>query len=144
VAQEHLATHHVRNALLTYQHRHPADRGAPRMLAATPSGQRHEFGLLIGALLAQLRGYDVVYLGVDLPSEELLWAAQKSQAEVLLLAASLPISGSGVEQLSELAHRLPERCQVWLGLTSDDPFEAPRVRLFRDFESFELALLESH
>ena len=142
VAHEHLATSHLRNSLLTYQHMHPVDRGASRMVVGSTEGHRHEFGLLIGALLAQLRGFDIVYLGVDLPADDLIWAARKSQADILLLAVSMQMSVIEGERLGKIASSLPERCETWLGLPASDPFEAPRVRRFSSFEEYELALLE--
>ena len=66
IAGEHLLTGTLRN-LLAGLLRERAGTGRPTLLA-TPSGERHEIGLLLVALLALDAGVDVVYLGVDLPA----------------------------------------------------------------------------
>ncbi|NIP80239.1 MAG: transcriptional regulator, partial [Gemmatimonadetes bacterium] len=45
------------------------------MLVATPAGDRHEIGALLVAAAALGTGWDVVYLGADLPASEIAVAA---------------------------------------------------------------------
>jgi MerR family transcriptional regulator, light-induced transcriptional regulator len=142
IAQEHLATVQMRNALLTYQHLHPADRGAPRIITGTPEGHRHEFGILIGALLAQLRGFDVIYLGIDLPLEELVWAARRSHPSLVLLAVAIGLRPDEGDRLNAMAKQLPDKTELWLGMPPTDTFASQSVRRFVSFEQLELALAE--
>ncbi len=142
IAHEHLATVQVRSALLTYQHLHPADRGAPRVITGTPEGHRHEFGIMIGALLAQLRGFEVIYLGVDLPYDEFLWAARRAQPSLVLLAVAITLRPDEGERLIAMAKQLPDKTEVWIGLPPTDTFASPIVRRFTAFEQLEMALTE--
>jgi DNA-binding transcriptional MerR regulator len=142
VAHEHLATVQMRNALLTYQHLFPVDRGAPRVVVTTLEGHRHEFGILIGALLAQIRGFEVIYLGVDLPADDILWAARRANAVLVILGAAVPIRELDSERLDHLALELPPRTELWLGLTPTDTYAHPQVRRFTAFEQLDLALAE--
>jgi methylmalonyl-CoA mutase cobalamin-binding subunit/DNA-binding transcriptional MerR regulator len=84
IAEEHLVTGMLRNLLASLMHGR-GGRGHPLVLA-TPSGERHEIGLLLVALLARDAGVDVVYLGVDLPAAEIVTAAASARAHVVGLS----------------------------------------------------------
>ncbi|MCO4746780.1 MAG: MerR family transcriptional regulator [Proteobacteria bacterium] len=45
---------------------------APLAICATPAGEHHEFGLLGAAFRLANRGYRLVYLGADVPTDQLL------------------------------------------------------------------------
>jgi MerR family transcriptional regulator, light-induced transcriptional regulator len=54
------------------------DRGAgPRALLACPSGERHDFGLIILGLALRDRGWRVTFLGPATPIETLAAAADQ-------------------------------------------------------------------
>ena len=59
--------------------------GEPPMLFTTPSGEQHEFGVLLAALAAAGAGANVVYLGPNLPSAEVARAAGELGAAVVVL-----------------------------------------------------------
>lgn len=71
IAQEHFASNYFRTHLLNYFKAGRAAKAGPKILLATPPGERHEGGLLILAAYLMLRGWQVVYLGADLPMEDL-------------------------------------------------------------------------
>ena len=50
--------------------------GAPLVAVATPSGHLHELGALLAASHAHESGWDVLYLGPNLPAEEIAAAAR--------------------------------------------------------------------
>jgi DNA-binding transcriptional MerR regulator len=62
-AAEHLASTVIRRFLEWLTEAAEVSTGAPLMLAATPAGQRHEFGALLAAVTGALAGWRVVYLG---------------------------------------------------------------------------------
>ena len=59
---------------------------APRILIATPAGHWHEFGALACALVASESGWQPYYFGPNLPSEEIVYAARKVNANALALS----------------------------------------------------------
>jgi len=65
VAHEHLASAAIRTVLGSLVRLAGSSPGRPRLIFATPSGERHEFGLLSGALLAASAGAYPLYLGPD-------------------------------------------------------------------------------
>lgn len=139
VGHEHLATAQLRSCLLARQHLYEHAPNAPRLLATTPAGHRHEFGVLVGALLALGRGFEVIYLGVDLPDKDLLWCVHKCEPQVLLLGTSMGLDKRDRPRLAEVLARVPARTRVWFGGPGDEPL-APGVELFSDFESLDAAL----
>jgi DNA-binding transcriptional MerR regulator/methylmalonyl-CoA mutase cobalamin-binding subunit len=88
VAQEHFASGWAREQLFVMMSALRNTR-ANAMIAvcATPSGDRHEFGILAVSIRLALRGWQVVYLGVDAPSEEVAGAILEVKPN--LVAASI-------------------------------------------------------
>ncbi len=76
-------------------------------MAATPAGERHEFGAMLAAVTAASEGWDVTYLGPDLPAEDIAAAARRREAQVVAL--SLVYSGAHprfTDELRRLRHDL--------------------------------------
>ncbi len=116
VGQEHIFSaliHGLIHSLLNiYKNR---NRG-PKMIFTTPSGERHEFGLLFSALLASHHGADCYYLGADLPLAELKEAARQLHPRVVVLSVvRRPIAPEQIEQVHHLATFLEGLSQLWLG-----------------------------
>lgn len=138
VAQEHFASAFIREKLIGMLHELDSGTagGAEAVCAGIP-GEAHEMGLIAAAIHLSLRGWRVIYLGMDLPYEELetVLAARRPA----LLCTSLMRSRSP-EEYSEIAHRLdtiaPERTVVVMGgrdVSVADRDELPsRVRLAHD------------
>ncbi len=92
VVHEHLASAVLRSFLWSLWRRSEPGPGAPSLVVATPSGQRHELGALLAAGIAADLGWRVVYLGVDLPAEEIAAAVQASGARAVLMSLVYPMS----------------------------------------------------
>ncbi len=63
---------------------------ARTLLVTTPAGQLHEIGDLVIALTAAAMGWRVLYLGSNLPAEEIAAAAQEKRARLILLSILYP------------------------------------------------------
>jgi methanogenic corrinoid protein MtbC1 len=85
IAQEHMATAVFRRVLGwllgMYQ-----EGGEHRLVVATPPGERHELGALMAAISAAIEGWNVTYLGADMPVKELLGAIGQTGAEAVALS----------------------------------------------------------
>jgi MerR family transcriptional regulator, light-induced transcriptional regulator len=106
VGQEHFCSAFVREKLVGLlamdESRHEANAGRPVALCAGAPGELHEFGLMAAAAHLGLRGWRLLYLGADLPVDEIARIAgqvsprllvssvigARSRAECLSLAAS--------------------------------------------------------
>lgn len=90
ISTEHLITACLRSLLgQQVQSRHHP-RGAPVVVVATPAGQQHELGALMAALTASEEGWSVVYLGPDLPAQEIARAAAQVRARAVALSLVYP------------------------------------------------------
>ncbi|MGH7688525.1 MAG: MerR family transcriptional regulator, partial [Gemmatimonadaceae bacterium] len=86
VAQEHLTTSTVRRAVVAAMRVGTPPDNAPRMVVATPAGERHELGALFAAVVAMTHGWAVTYLGADLPAADIAEAALAVGANVVALS----------------------------------------------------------
>jgi DNA-binding transcriptional MerR regulator/methylmalonyl-CoA mutase cobalamin-binding subunit len=90
VAQEHLASAVIRSVLGDMVLTHRADDRSPLLIATTPAGQQHEFGALIVAVTATACGWRSMYLGPNLPAEEIASSAGEAGADVIALSLVYP------------------------------------------------------
>lgn len=142
VAHEHLVSAQIKGFLFTFTRLLRPLPGAPRLIAATPAGHHHEFGALVAAYLAAARGLNVIYLGADVPDEDLLGAVDRSKADVLLLSVLLESTGSSRRPVDAILRRCAERIETWLGTppTHHRPDQLPSLRHFTRFEDLDAAL----
>jgi DNA-binding transcriptional MerR regulator len=147
IAQERMISMALRKQLSSVLDTYGRIATGPVMVFATPSGERHELGILMGALLASARNARCHYLGPDIPVADLATYATRVQARVLVL--SVLMQESSLPQLHELAQFLPEAIDLWAGggaLERAGREALPaRLRLLPDLASFdqEVALLVS-
>lgn len=90
VAHEHMASSIVSTFLSSLNARNRVAPGAPLLAVATPAGQKHELGALLASGAASDAGWDVLYLGADLPAEEVASAARARGAQAVLLSLVFP------------------------------------------------------
>jgi methanogenic corrinoid protein MtbC1 len=114
VAHEHIASGLLRNLLSSLIRLYPQGGNAGTIVLAAPATERHEFGLLLAALLAVTRGWRLIYLGVDLPSREIDLTVRLSGARVLALSVATH-SSQIEEEFESLAQLLPGATRVWVG-----------------------------
>jgi len=100
VQQEHFASALAMRRLHSLYSAAPLPNRPGRILAACPPGEEHEFGLLLLTVLLRRRGWDVVYLGANVPVQRLESALHAvnpflviSLAQTLPAAASLRLMG---------------------------------------------------
>ncbi len=105
VAHEHMATAMVKAFVAGLGQGHAASPGAPGLVVTTPSGQRHELGALMAASQAAEAGWNVLYLGPDLPAEEIAAAVQQSEARAVLLSLVYPAADPATMEQLRLLRR---------------------------------------
>jgi len=129
VAHEHMATaaitHHVGAALANF--RYPAH--APVLLLATPLGQMHEAGALAVGVVAALGGWRPVYIGPNLPADEIAGAAQKSSARAVALSLVFPSDDPRLPaELTRLRRLLPQEVPILVGGRAAAAYRSPIER----------------
>jgi len=116
IAHEHVATAAVRNMLTNLLYEANVSPDARSMVVSTPQGQAHELGALIGANIAVMSGWDVVWLGPDLPADEIAASARDVDAAVVLLSVVYPPDDPRIHtELADLASMLPPDVSIVVG-----------------------------
>jgi MerR family transcriptional regulator, light-induced transcriptional regulator len=87
-AKEHFASELVRRAIAAEVHATEFTSDGPRVLLACPEGERHDLGLLALSLLLRKEGANVVYLGADVPTVDLLEVDATLHPEAICLSAT--------------------------------------------------------
>lgn len=134
IASEHAASAMLRTQLGALLAAQPVNGMAP-VVCTTPAGEQHELGALLVAVVIAMHGRRAIYLGANLPADQIAQAARLSKAgsvalsvvglsaeqaerEVAALSELLPpsvallVGGRGAEQ----SLIFPQRVQVLRGL----------------------------
>jgi methanogenic corrinoid protein MtbC1 len=115
IADEHLVSATLRNLLIALMQRRRA-AAAPTVLLATLSGERHEMGLVLVALLVLDAGLGLSYMGVDLPAAEIATAARRGRAAVVGISLVNGVDrAEAVEGVRTTEWALPPGVALWLG-----------------------------
>lgn len=122
VYHEHAASALIRNLLsgLLYSlEKLPNSETLRPIVFATPEGDHHEFGILISAILAALRGERVFYLGPNMPAGSLARAVKNLDAAVIVLGCSAPREALSALDWREFVNELSKTVDLvvpfWLG-----------------------------
>ena len=116
IAHEHFASAAVRRVLGWILRTYEVSGTAPRVVVATPAGQRHELGAMLAAAAAASEGWGVTYLGADLPAEDVLAAARQSHARAVALSALHPTDDPGlIGYVGDLRRALPADVRLLIG-----------------------------
>jgi methanogenic corrinoid protein MtbC1 len=116
VSHEHMASAVVRSFLAGLAHQNGDLAHAPTIIATTPSGQRHEVGAMLAAASAMEAGWNALYLGPDLPAEEIAAAAVQSRASAVMLSIVFPANDQRTQdQLRQLRRYLGAGFPVFVG-----------------------------
>lgn len=90
ILHEHISTAVIRKFLTTLIDNNSATSNAPSILIATPKGQLHELGALLVGVIASSDGWNVTYMGPDLPGEEIAAAIEKLKPKIVALSIVYP------------------------------------------------------
>jgi DNA-binding transcriptional MerR regulator/methanogenic corrinoid protein MtbC1 len=96
IAQEHMVSTIVRSILGSMLVSGKINVGGPTLLVTTPNRQIHELGALMAAVTAMSIGWKVIYLGPNLPVEEIANAIVKHKADALALSITYPTNDSAL------------------------------------------------
>ena len=102
VQQEHFASAlAVRrlNALLAAA---PTPTRNGKILSACPPGEEHIYPLLLTTLFLRLRGWNVIYLGANVPVDKLETALQSAGPDLVISSAQQLITAASLSQVAKL------------------------------------------
>jgi MerR family transcriptional regulator, light-induced transcriptional regulator len=124
IPEEHFAT---QTTLMVISQLYPFLIRAPRngrtMLAASVQGNAHEIGVRIVADYFEIAGWRVVYLGANVPSDDLATAVTHFSSDVICLSATMLAHVRAVEQAIAACRSSPQtsRVKILVGGSVFDP-----------------------
>ena len=84
--------------------------------SCSPPSERHELGALLAAAGAAAEGWEVLYLGPDLPMEEIAAGARESGARAVGLSITFPPDDPAIPgELARLRRLLPDDTALLVG-----------------------------
>jgi DNA-binding transcriptional MerR regulator/methylmalonyl-CoA mutase cobalamin-binding subunit len=115
-AHEHLATAVVRRTLAWMMERGAIAATAPSLVVATLPGQTHELGAMLAATAASSHGWRVLYLGVNLPADDIALGANHTGASAVALSFVYPSDDPAIAgALRQLRASLPADTAIIAG-----------------------------
>ena len=104
IAEEHFFTSYLRNKVGARLHHIGGKNQGQRILLACMPGEFHELGSLLFVLSAMSRGYRILFLGADLPLDQIHHVVEKTEIDAVLLSAvNVTLRGQISRQLEKLA-----------------------------------------
>ncbi len=85
-AHEHLVTSSLHDIVVAMMRAFTSRTGAPTVLVATIAGERHVIGAALVGAAAALDGWNVLYLGGNLPAREIADAAKAAGASMVAVS----------------------------------------------------------
>lgn len=92
VSHEHLVSSMIKMILMNFKNANLVLNNTNTVLFTTPSGQLHELGALMGSVIASSFGLNAIYLGPNLPVEEIIFAIHENNAKAVVLSIIYPLN----------------------------------------------------
>ncbi len=115
IVAEHMATFLAGSLLGGALRAVPVLQRSRPILFATPAGERHEFGVLVAALVATSAGANAAYLGTELPVGEIARAAAQLHARAVALGVVTLDPAETTPYLRALRRELDRSVAIWVG-----------------------------
>ncbi|MGM0557022.1 MAG: cobalamin B12-binding domain-containing protein [Myxococcota bacterium] len=106
VAHEHMASAVTQSVIARLYAHIPGQRSRGRVLIAGVEGEQHSLPAQFAADLLELNGWDVVFLGTNMPSHDVLDMIDSERPDVVGLSITMPIH---LTRTVELARQIRER-----------------------------------
>ena len=115
-AHEHLVTSSLHEIIVGMMRAFAHRPGAPTVLVTTSAGERHVIGAALVGAAAALEGWNVLYLGANLPAGEIAAAAKSTGVRVVAVSIIYVESASRVyDEMRALRDQLPEDVPLFAG-----------------------------
>ncbi len=143
IHHEHIISGQLRSLLGTLMRHVEPISGAPRLIVTTPPGHLHEFGAIIGAFIAASRGFEPIYLGANMPFEDIADAATQSGSTLVLLSIARGCSARERETLLTGIEDLSRSHEVWIGIPEGHELakSTATATLFHQYDELDQALI---
>ena len=138
IAHEHLLSSHLRSLLGAAMLPTAASVMGPNIVFATPPNELHELGLLMAALTALGAGAEPIYLGIQLPVDDLVAVAEQTAADAVALSLVNIDADQAREYVRTAREELPGGTQLLIGGPAANAIEeSAGVEHLSSLERFE-------
>jgi DNA-binding transcriptional MerR regulator len=115
IATEHFASAFICGVLMNLLQAFPVYRGAPKLLVGCAPEEQHEIAPLMLSVLLRREGYQVEFLGADLPVEDLVIYAADIKPDMIILSAGFEHTARPLYKMQGLLDELPNRPKLGFG-----------------------------
>ena len=116
IGQERIVSGAAQRQLASLLHTFLGCARGPSVVFATLSGEHHELGILMHAMLSASKLLRTHYLGPDVPPEEISNFARRVGASAVAVSLVMPCALEAcLPQLKTLRRGLPAECELWIG-----------------------------
>jgi methanogenic corrinoid protein MtbC1 len=140
MVHEHACSTVMRGVLFSLMRLYPASEAMRRVVVGTPAKEEHELGALMVAMLAAMHGWSVLYLGPDLPAEEIAYAVNDIKAELLMLSITSMTPKASQREVAAIEERIPKRVRFLVGGRAASVPSESRARVQQDLAKVEAEL----
>ena len=112
IGDEHRLTYLIRDILIRLSHKHASAHNArpyKKVILGCIRSQEHELGCLMARLVLESEGWDVIYLGLDVPTEEFARMQINENAPMICIALMPPTTGPEVTHIIDLLGHMYDR-----------------------------------
>jgi len=138
IVHEHACSTLMRGLLFSLMRLYPANDAQRRVVVGTPAKEDHELGAMMVAMLAAMHGWSVLYLGPNLPAEEIAYAVNDTKADLLMLSVTNLKQKASQREIAAIENSIPEHVRILVGGRAANALPESRVQVERD-----LALVEA-
>ncbi len=89
IAHEHYITSFLRTKIGSIMHSYNVKGFLPKVVTAAGPNESHELGLLFFTLYLKRKGFEVVYLGVGIPEEDLIQVMHEIDTNIFFTSCTL-------------------------------------------------------
>lgn len=108
ISTEHFASSYLRGRLLALLQAYPHRPDSHTIFVGCAPTERHEIGALIFAVMLRQAGFNVVYLGQDVPINDIVQSVLQAHPSMLCLSASSPQAATLLKDVQgQLSHAEP-------------------------------------
>lgn len=108
IIQEHFATAFLRRRLTALFQAYEQPRTGPLVITGAAPAEWHDIGILLVSLTLRRHGWRVIYLGQNVPAEQLIEEIGKLRPDLICLSATTHTSAVALSQICDAIHTLPE------------------------------------
>ena len=140
MAHEHACSTLMRGLLFSLMRLYPANDAQRRVVVGTPAKEDHELGAMMVAMLAAMHGWSVLYLGPDLPAEEIAYAVNDVDADLLMLSVTNLGSKKCQREIAAIESEIADRVRILVGGPAAKVPPGSRAEIQQDLALVEAGL----